>query len=370
MEESSDGENAACCADSGWQPYHLAIVDDGQNLLALAPLYLKTHSYGEYVFDFAWADAYHRNGMEYYPKLLCAIPFTPATGPRLLVSPKIDDTEQKKVIFSFAITAIKQECQSENIQSAHILFPSLPETKLLSESSMMVRHSVQFHWFNKNLEKEKYKSFDQFLQELKARKRKAIKKERQQVAEQGLSIRRLTGEQLTEKVWKQFFLFYQRTYAKRSGHGGYLPQHFFRAMGEQLKDQIMMVVAYKKNGDTNELIAGALNFFSDDSLYGRYWGCVEEAEFLHFELCYYQGIEYCIENQLNMYDAGAQGEHKIQRGFLPVKTYSSHYVKDNQFAAAINNFIDREKDYNSEYINTIAKTLPYREDQNSTHIKA
>ncbi len=361
MEQNTHEVDAACCSASGWQPHHLAIEDENHNLLAVAPLYIKAHSYGEYVFDFAWADAYHRNNIDYYPKLLCAIPFTPATGPRLLLNKRIVDTQRGLAIRKFAVDALKEHCFKEHIQSAHILFASKAEAADFTSQSLLIREAVQFHWFNIDANQEPYQDFEGFLGALKARKRKAIRKERQQVMQQDLVIERLTGTQLTDEVWKSFFLFYQRTYAKRSGHGGYLPEHFFRNVGSQLNQQIMLAAAFKRSDGENRMVAAALNFFSAETLYGRYWGCTEETEFLHFELCYYQGIEFCIEKKMRKFDAGAQGEHKIQRGFIPVATRSAHYILNEQFAAAIDNFITREKDYNRQYVEAVSEALPYRE---------
>ena len=368
LETGSPSDEAACCRDSGWQPHHLVISDEKDQAIAAMPLYLKYHSFGEYIFDWAWADAYQRNGLNYYPKLLSAIPFTPCTGPRLLINPEFSTTD----IVEKAVGAITDEQNRLGLSSSHFLFTSkdlaqrlsdiqLQENKQHREHRQLLRESVQYHWFNRP--EKPYFDFEDFLHEFKSRKRKSVNKEREQVKENGLHIKRLRGKEISNELWQRFFCFYQITYAKRSGHGGYLPRHFFEALGQTMPDQLMMAVAFK-NAEletADNAIAAALFFYSSECLYGRYWGCSEESELLHFELCYYQGLEFCIENQLKKFDAGAQGEHKIQRGFVPVKTYSSHAIAHPQFHDAIARFIEQEKQHNNAYIRESGKYLPYKQ---------
>lgn len=360
LESASDSDVAACCEESGWQAHHLLLIDDNDDQpIAAMPLYIKYHSFGEYIFDWAWADAYQRNGLSYYPKLLSAIPFTPCTGPRLISK---GDTRSSEVIH-YAKQAIHEEQNRLNLSSSHFLFTGEQVSKEFEDQSCLLRESVQYHWFNRK--DNPYKDFKDFLNSFKSRKRKAINKERDQISSQGLRIKRLTGEHISPELWQRFYYFYQITYAKRSGHGGYLPQHFFSEIGHSMPDQIMMAVAFKDNTECDNkpenAIAAALFFYSEKCLYGRYWGCSREADFLHFELCYYQGLEFCIENNLQRFDAGAQGEHKIQRGFEPVKTYSCHSIANPQFHDAIGRFIRQEKLHNSAYIREVRENLPYKQ---------
>ena len=357
LEEEHEHHKAACCRQTGWQPYHMAAYEDKCSTpIAVMPLYIKGHSYGEYVFDWAWADAYQRNNLEYYPKLLAAIPFTPCTGPRILSGKTFGvDTEIQGLHIAVS-KALRKECEDNQLSSAHLLFPEKSLVDDFQNETYLLREAVQFHWFNRNVEGLPYTDFDDFLSHLKARKRKAVKKERKQVNNDGLKIERLKGDEISDELWDHFHRFYQRTYNKRSGHGGYLPKHFFHRIGQTLTDNIMMVVAFRDE----KPIAAALNFTSDDTLYGRYWGCTEEAEFLHFELCYYQGIEFCIENDISRYDAGAQGEHKIQRGFRPIRTFSCHWITRPDFRDAIDRFIDQEERYNDAYIASLTENLPFK----------
>jgi len=340
-------EKSACTtADTGWQPCHL-LLRRGGALAAVMPLYLKSHSYGEYVFDWSWADAWRQRGLAYYPKLLTAIPFTPATGPRLCVSAGIDTGECLRA----AVDAITSLAQRQGISSWHLLFPEKPLSDALSDLGMHRRAATQFHWFN-----DGYRDFDDFLATFNSRKRKSLKKERRRVVEQGLTLRTLVGGEIGPDHWEQFHRFYQLTYAKRSGHGGYLTREFFVHTAAGMGDQVIMVLACH-DGAT---VAGALYFRSSDTLYGRYWGCEREFDFLHFEACYYQGIEYCIANGLARFDPGAQGEHKIQRGFRPVTTWSNHWIADPQLAAAVGDFTLREAQHNEQYRRAAAELLPFK----------
>lgn len=338
--------SGAVCLHTGWQAQHLTLYEDNC-LRAVVPLYLKHHSYGEYVFDWAWADAFHRHGVNYYPKLLAAIPFTPATGPRLCIDPAINDTQHYRDIIQQQLIV---HAQAHALSSLHILFPQQSEL-YHSPAPLMTRQAVQFHWFNQD-----YQNFDDFLQCFSSRKRKNLNKERRQVIEQGIQLQRLKGSEVSPEQWQQFHHFYQLTYAKRSGHGGYLNAEFFQAVAASMPENILLVVAEK----ANRMVAAALYFYDSQTLYGRYWGCVEEYAMLHFEACYYQGIEYCIENQLQRFDPGAQGEHKIARGFTPIFTYSQHWINHPAFADAIADFLQREKPEIETYQQYCAELLPFK----------
>lgn len=333
-------------ADTGWQPCHL-LLRKGDELAAVMPLYLKSHSYGEYVFDWSWADAWRQSGLEYYPKLLTAIPFTPATGPRLCTASFVDENE----CLHAAIAAIRNLATQRNISSWHLLFPTEAVSETLLSAGMHRRAATQFHWFN-----DGYHSFDDFLATFSSRKRKSLKKERRRVKEQGLTLKTLTGLEIGKPEWEQFHHFYQLTYAKRSGHGGYLSREFFVETAASMGDQVIMVLAYLDD----RAVAGALYFRSSDTLYGRYWGCEQEYDCLHFEACYYQGIEYCIANNLQRFDPGAQGEHKIQRGFRPITTWSNHWIADPQLSNAVGDFTRREAQHNEQYRQAASDLLPFK----------
>ncbi|MCR8922021.1 GNAT family N-acetyltransferase [Dasania sp. GY-MA-18] len=328
---------------TGWQPHHLCVYQ-AEQLVAVMPLYIKQHSYGEYIFDWSWAEAYQRHGYNYYPKLLAAIPFTPATGPRLCIHPDSDAAALYEAVGQQLIA----QAQQLQASSVHVLYHSQANH---FNAPFMARSSVQFHWFNQG-----YTCFDDFLAQFKSRKRKTLNKERRSVKQQGISLQRLSGNEISEEIWQQFYYFYQLTYAKRSGHGGYLKQDFFKRIASSMADQIMLVIARKDQ----DIVAGALNFFDSHSLYGRYWGCSEELEQLHFEACYYQGIEFCIERGLQRFDSGAQGEHKIQRGFQPVDTHSSHWLAQPDFAHAIQQFLQQETTELKRYKLQCSKHLPFK----------
>jgi predicted N-acyltransferase len=337
---------------SGWQPQHLLIFSNqsDDHLIALMPLYIKHHSYGEYVFDWSWADAYHRNGIDYYPKLLSAIPFTPATGPRLCIREN-NDVTLKDSVTQFSIHQIRQHAVKLNASSIHILFSPKDDSEDFNKLGITTRCGAQFHWFNND-----YQSFDDFIKTFNSRKRKTLNKERSRVTQQNLTLKILEGPNIPDDIWRRFHYFYQITYAKRSGHGGYLNQQFFELIAKSMTEHIVLVLAYYDG----EVIAGALNFRDKDTLYGRYWGCLKEFDFLHFEACYYQGIEYCISNNLQRFDPGAQGEHKIQRGFNPIETYSNHWISESKFSAAINDFIQQDNAMNADYIIQCNGMLPFK----------
>ena len=314
---------------TGWTPKHILVKNAANNLIGASPNYLKMHSYGEYIFDHSWANAFENAGGQYYPKLLSAIPFTPATGPRILLSPQKNNNDE---IFKLIIGTYEQLVKNNNLSSAHMNFITKQLSDTLNKRNWIKREGLQFHWYNK-----KYQSFDDFLDELKSTKRKAIKKERKKINEYGLTIERLTGDALNVKIWDSFYEFYLSTIDKKWG-GAYLTKDFFYSINRSMKNKILLVIA-KKN---NDIIAGALNFLGENTLYGRNWGSKLDIPFLHFELCYYQAIEYAIENKIQIVEAGAQGHHKIQRGYIATSTYSAHYIQNDSFDKAIRGFVEME----------------------------
>ncbi len=333
-------------AGTGWQTQHL-VVHEGEELIAAMLLYIKTNSYGEYVFDWSWADAYQRYGFHYYPKLISAIPFTPCTGARLLLK----DLSRTQEILTAVIVAIKNHAQVLKASSWHCLFPTQEISKQLVDEKITQRVGAQFHWFNRD-----YKSWDDFVGAMNSRKRKNINKERRAVVEQGISFVTKTGADISAEDWQLFYVFYCKTYLKRSGHTGYLTREFFQMLREQFAQHSLMVIAYQHN----EAIAAALFFMDSKTIYGRYWGCAAEYDFLHFETCYYQGIDYAIKHGLQRFDGGAQGEHKIQRGFEPVMTYSNHWLASAEFQQAIDQFLVSEKPSVELYIQDAKTYLPFK----------
>ncbi|HZR67902.1 MAG TPA: GNAT family N-acetyltransferase [Burkholderiales bacterium] len=329
------------CVDeaSGWAPCHLALWQ-ADALVGAMPLYRKTHSYGEYVFDWAWADAYHRHGLDYYPKLVAAVPFSPVTGPRLLA--------RDRATRSLLVRAALQLATSAS--SLHVLFAPEAEAGELAAHGMMLRRSVQFHWVNRG-----YGTFEHFLSELASAKRKKIRQERRRVADAGVSLRRLVGQEIRDEHWAFFARCYNRTYrAHRSTP--YLNLDFFRRLGAALPRHVLLVLA-ERDGQP---IASALNLFSDTTLWGRYWGCVAEVPMLHFETCYYQALEFCIERGIGVFEGGAQGEHKLARGFLPVQTASAHWLKHPGFADAVEKFLERESAGVERYVDELNEHSPFR----------
>ena len=337
---------------SGWETHHL-VLRAGARVLALMPCYLKTHSYGEYVFDWAWADAYQRNGLDYYPKLLSAVPFTPATGPRLLVAPDI----QTQSLIPTIVGSLRAEMGRRCASSWHLLFPESVLADAFAAQGCEQRSGVQFHWINRG-----YRNFEDFLARLVSRKRKSLRRERREVREQGLEIEALRGTDISRALWDRFYLFYQTTYARRSGHGGYLRREFFHRLGATMPDRLLLVIA--RHG--GEPVAGGLNIIGHDTLYGRYWGCTEEFTHLHFETCYYQGIDFCIREGLRRFDAGAQGEHKLARGFEPVLTRSCHLIGHPGFRTAIHDFLEREREATESYLHEAWLALPYRKQEDGS----
>ncbi len=316
-------------AKTGWNPQHIIIKNNTGNIIGASPNYLKMHSYGEYIFDHAWANAFENAGGQYYPKLLSAIPFTPATGPRILIDPKNSDNNK---IFELIIKMFEVIVQNNNLSSAHINFITDNLNKKLNNEKWIKRKGLQFHWHNRN-----YNSFDDFLSKLKSSKRKAIRKERRTIMNNNLVIQKVTGNELNNEIWDSFYNFYLNTIDKKWG-GAYLTKKFFYLINKTMKNKILLIIA-KQN---NKIVAGALNFIGSNTLYGRNWGSIVDIPFLHFELCYYQAIEYAIDNNINKVEAGAQGHHKIQRGYVAESTYSRHLIQNESFAKAVRNFVQLE----------------------------
>ncbi|MSO85080.1 MAG: N-acetyltransferase [Rhodospirillales bacterium] len=343
-------DSGSATASTGWAPMHLVIEDSSRQALAAAPLYLKSHSYGEYVFDHAWADAYGRAGGRYYPKLLSAVPFTPATGPRLLVPPGLDPARAGELRATLA-SALIQVAERIGVSSLHVNFPGPEDARALGQAGYLSRLGVQYHWQNRG-----YASFDDFLGNLASRKRKAIRKERAGVRAAGVVLTVLTGPDVREAHWDAFHAFYRDTTERKWG-GGYLTREFFSLLGERMAERVVLVMA--EHGGTP--VAGALNLLGHDTLYGRHWGCVADFRFLHFEACYYQAIEFAIARGLSRVEAGAQGEHKIQRGYLPEPTLSFHWLKDEAFRALIARHLERERAAVAAELGELAGFSPYRQ---------
>ena len=333
---------------TGWQPQHvLAHTGDGE-LVAAAPCYLKSHSRGEYVFDRGWAEAYERAGGSYYPKLQIAVPFTPATGPRLLLRPG----PQSDAVARALAGGLTELCQICGASGVHVTFAPEPQYRLLGEAGYLQRTDQQFHWENRD-----YASFDDFLAALSSRKRKTIRRERQDALAAGITVHWLSGDDLTEEVWDAFFDFYMETGSRKWGRP-YLTRSFYSLVGAAMRERIVLIMA-KRAG---RWIAGAINFRGSHTLFGRHWGAVEHHPFLHFELCYYQAIDYAIAHRLARVEAGAQGEHKISRGYMPTTTYSAHYIADPALRRAIADYLVRERAYIEAAGEELAGFAPYRKD--------
>lgn len=342
-------ESSGCTNQrSGWCPNHLLLEDAAGTLQGCMPLFLKYNSFGEYVFDWSWADAYKRHGLDYYPKLLSAVPFTPCAGPRLCLASGVDTSAAMACV----LQAVQSHATAVAASSWHLLFPLSQDLQWLQQEGLLLRTGCQYQWFN-----QQYRSFEDFLATLNSRKRKNLRKERARVADSGIRFARLRGAELTPQLWETFYGFYANTYLVR-GRAPYLNLEFFQALGSNMPDALLLVLALKDDVP----VAGALCFTSHDTLYGRYWGCSDEHQFLHFETCYYQGIEYCIEQGIARFDSGAQGEHKIQRGFQPVPTWSLHWIADPRFREAIAHFLDEEAAHIAHYLQRAAEFLPFRRD--------
>jgi len=323
---------------TGWTPAPILVEDDADHLIAAAPAYLKTHSQGEYVFDHGWAEAWERAGGAYYPKLQVAVPFTPVPGPRLL-----GKRPQQ------LLTAIEAVTQQNEISSAHITFIDEIGVAECERRNWLIRQGLQYHWFNRG-----YSSFDDFLATLTSRKRKTLRRERAEAREE-LSFRSLRGGEIGPAEWDAMWAFYQDTGSRKWGHP-YLTREFFDLIGERMGDQLLLFLACRGERP----IAGALNLVGTDTLYGRYWGCTEEVPFLHFELCYYQAVEWAIEHGLKCVQAGAQGEHKVARGYEPVVTRSAHYIPNHSFRNAVAQFLEAERQGVAAELEWLRRELPYR----------
>lgn len=349
-------ESGSVSAETGWQPQHLTIMDDDGVIIACAPLYLKSHSYGEYVFDWSWANAYERAGRAYYPKLQSAVPFSPVTGKRLLIAPTTSEAtpEETKELRLALINAMLQILQQYEASSLHLTFTTEQEWHELKDAGLLARTGMQYHWENNN-----YQSFDDFLAALSSRKRKAIKKERREAHSHGLEIKTLTGDDLTPEICDQFYQLYLSTVDKKHAHD-YLNRDFFQLLGSKLGNKVILSTAWDHSYASPIMVAGALNLVGGDTLYGRNWGSHGHYPNLHFELCYYQAIDYAITHKLKRVEAGAQGEHKIQRGYLPTKTYSLHGISDPNFRDAIARFLQSENPAVDREIEMLNEIGPFK----------
>ncbi|MBC8269091.1 MAG: N-acetyltransferase [Rhodospirillaceae bacterium] len=336
-------------ADAGWLPQHLVLEDENATPLAVVPLYLKNNSYGEYVFDWGWADAYHRAGGRYYPKLQAAVPFTPVTGRRLLVRQDLNP-EKQRALQTTMIAGLVQLAQRLEVSSFHMTFASKAEWQLCGELGMLQRTDRQFHWLN-----DGFSSFDGFLAALSSRKRKMIRKERRAVDQHDVSIRSLSGSEIETRHWDAFYRFYRDTSDKKWGQA-YLNRDFFSRLGETMANNVLLIMA-EQDG---QLVGGALNLIGGNTLYGRYWGCLENFKFLHFEVCYYRAIDFAIETGLKRVEAGAQGGHKLQRGYLPHPTYSAHWIADPGFRDAVARFLREETEAVHEEIDSLSDHSPFK----------
>jgi predicted N-acyltransferase len=336
-------------ADSGWLPFHCVIYQNFEPV-GILPLYKKTHSYGEYVFDFAWANTYKQHGINYYPKLVGAIPFTPVTGARLMLSDEVD----KQQLLPALCKEITEQLTLSGMSSMHWLFVEQDISQLLHQHGQVQRHTVQFQWFNRQ-----YSSFEDYLSHFNSRKRKNVKKERLKVTSDDVKVVRLHGDNLSKDNMHFFYHCYKQTYLKRSGHDGYLTETFFQQLFKDLRHNLMLVIALKDERP----IASALFIFDHNQLCGRYWGALEEVQNLHFECCYYQGIEFCIEQNIAKFNPGTQGEHKILRGFEPIYCYSNHSLKELAFHEAVERFIQQENIQIAEYKNNAEKLLPFKQSE-------
>ena len=335
----------SACPRTGWGPRHL-IARAGETIAGIVPCYLKSHSRGEYVFDRGWADAFERAGGSYYPKLQASVPFTPATGPRLLVRDGID-TELIRGALAAGLVAL---CEATEASSVHVTFAPEDEWKFLAERSFLQRTDQQFHWHN-----EGYGNFEDFLGSLNSRHRKSIRRERRDALANGITVHWLTGKDITEDAWDAFFDFYMETGSRKWGRP-YLTRSFFSLIGETMAKDVLLVMARR----SGRWIAGAINFIGSDALFGRNWGAVEHHPFLHFEVCYYQAIDFAIQRGLKRVEAGAQGEHKIARGYLPQTTFSAHYIADPALRRAVADYLRRERQYVAEAVRELTEAGPFR----------
>jgi uncharacterized protein len=348
-------ESGSTTARTGWMPQHLSLLGSDGEIVGIVPLYAKSHSYGEYIFDYGWADAYERAGGRYYPKLLSAVPFTPVPGPRLMLRPGASPRAREHLL-----AGMVEFTKQRRISSLHVNFPDPGEAEALAKAGFLQRLGQQFHWMN-----EGYRDFDDFLAALNSRKRKAVKKERREALARGLEIEVLTGPDLKSRHWDAFFEFYLATSDRKWG-SAYLNRRFFAMIGERMPEKIVLVMA--RHG--SDYVAGAFNLLGKDTIYGRNWGSYGDYKFLHFECCYYQAIEFAIARGLKRVEAGAQGPHKIQRGYLPVPTYSAHLIPDPAFRRAVAQFLTRERQMIEHKMEGLAEFSPFRHTETSCESSA
>ena len=346
---SSLEESGCAISRTGWQGHHLRLESAEGKLLGAIPSYVKSHSQGEYVFDHGWADAFERAGGRYYPKLQCSVPFTPATGPRLLSA----RNENAGTVKAGLAAGLKLVTDQLGVSSAHVTFADEDDIATLQAAGFLHRTDQQFHFFN-----EAYGDYDDFLATLASRKRKALKKERREALGAGITIDRLTGKDISERAWDDFFAFYMDTGSRKWGRP-YLNRRFFSLIGERMADDILLVMA-KRNG---RYIAGAINFIGSDTLYGRNWGCIEDHPFLHFEVCYHQAIDFAIEKKLKVVEAGAQGEHKLARGYRPVTVHSAHYIAHPGLRRAVADYLARERREVAAMADYLTEHTPFRKSE-------
>jgi uncharacterized protein len=347
-------ESGSTTARSGWAPQHLSVVGPDGDIAGVVPLYAKTHSYGEYIFDYGWADAYERAGGRYYPKLLCAVPFTPVPGPRLMLRSDAPPESREHLL-----AGMVEFTKRRRISSLHVNFPEPAEAAVLSAAGFLPRLGQQFHWTN-----DGYRDFDDFLAALNSRKRKAVKKERREALAKGLDIEVLTGSDLKPRHWDAFYEFYLATSDRKWG-SAYLNRRFFAMIGERMPEKIVLVMARRGAN----YVAGAFNLLGQDTIYGRNWGSYGDYKFLHFECCYYRAIEFAITHGLKRVEAGAQGPHKIQRGYLPVPVYSAHWIPDPRFRRAVAQFLAREREMVAHKIEGLTEFSPFRHEDPSCPAK-
>ena len=345
-------ESGSVGRDAGWQPFHVA-VENGDELIGVVPLYLKNHSQGEYVFDYAWADAWHRAGHNYYPKLQSSIPFTPATSPKLLCADNSDANQQ------LLLDACLQVAEQAKVSSLHMTFLPEDQWQHAAGAGLLQRMDQQFHWHNAG-----YTNFDEFLAQLASKKRKNLKRERRTALENDITIHWLTGADLNEAHWDAFYQFYLDTGSRKWG-SPYLTRDFFSRASATMAEDILLIMAQREG----RYIAGALNFIGGDTLFGRNWGCIEDHRFLHFEVCYYQAIDFAISRGLKRVEAGAQGGHKVVRGYLPQATYSAHWIADPGFRDAVARFLEEERRYVAEDIEHVEQRSPFNATVDLAHIR-
>ena len=340
-------ESESAVGRTGWAPYHLSLEHAAEGVVGVLPMYLKSHSQGEYVFDYSWADAFERAGGRYYPKLQVSVPFTPATGRRILTRPDITDPDIDK----YLVSGMMQVSEQMEVSSVHVTFAEKTQWERMGEMGFLQRTHNQFHWQN-----DGYQSFDDFLAALSSKKRKNIRRERRDSVAADIVIERLTGDDIRPEHWDAFYRFYIDTGSRKWG-SPYLTREFFSIVGETMPDDILLVMCRREG----QYVAGAINFIGGECLFGRNWGCTEHHPFLHFEVCYYQAIEFAIERGLHRVEAGAQGQHKLARGYMPTHTYSAHWIANESFRDAVENYLRSERHHVNEEIDYMAEFSPFRQ---------